>query len=58
MKLQTEIRWWVPGGWIVYSGKPMTRLTWIRLTWRGYLAYWHLLYLVAKKIAGYRLGEG
>lgn len=53
MKLQRQIEWWVPGGSIVYSGDAMTRWTWIRLTWRGYLAWWFSMgraaYLLAKE---------
>lgn len=44
MKLRTEISWWMPGYSIVYSGSPKTRAEWIRLTWRGYLAWWSLMF--------------
>ena len=48
MKLRRQIVWWFPGGLrLSYHGKPMTRATWIRLTWRGYIAMWHLLFRVA-----------
>jgi hypothetical protein len=48
MKLRTEISWWLPFGYsIVYCGTPKTRKEWIRLTWRGYLAMWKLLFRVA-----------
>ena len=35
MRMQTEISYWVPGGRLIYRGKPMTRFQWLRLTWRG-----------------------
>lgn len=44
MKKRTEIEWWIPGGSLVYCGTPKTRAEWIRLTWRGYLAYWQLMF--------------
>lgn len=51
MKLQSEIKWWLPFGLsIVYSGTPKTRAEWIRLTWRGYIAAWHMMFLVWKEI--------
>ncbi len=47
MKLRTQFEWWFPGGFrMVYQGNPMTRITWIKLTWRGYLAMWHLAFLI------------
>jgi hypothetical protein len=53
-KLQTEISWWFPFGLrLVYTGSPMTRARWMRLTWRGYVALWRLAfragYLMAKQ---------
>jgi hypothetical protein len=47
MKLRTEISWWFPGHRLVYMGSPKTRVEWIRLTWRAYLAAWHVVFLVA-----------
>lgn len=46
-RISTEVSWWIPGGSLVYSGTPKTRATWISLTWRAYLAYWHLMLLSA-----------
>lgn len=46
MKQQCEIAWWIPGGSLVYSGTPKTRIEWIRLTWMGYAAYWRLIFRV------------
>lgn len=46
--MQTEISWWFPGKVrVVYSGTPKSRAEWIRLTWRGYLAMWRLLFRCA-----------
>jgi hypothetical protein len=47
MKLRSEIAWWIPRGSLIYSGTPKTRLEWVRLTWRGYAAYWQLLFRAA-----------
>lgn len=44
-RVSTEVVWWIPGGSLVYSGTPKTRATWIKLTWRAYFAYWHLLFI-------------
>jgi hypothetical protein len=49
MKLRTEINWWIPGGSIVYIGTPKTRAAWVQLTWRGYVAWWHLIFLALWK---------
>jgi hypothetical protein len=46
MKKRTEINWWIPGGSIAYIGSPKTRIEWMRLTWRGYLAWWKLQFLI------------
>lgn len=54
-KLHTEISWWMPAGCrVVYQGTPKTRAEWIRLTWRAYIACWHLTLLVAWKTITYR----
>jgi len=46
--MSTEIEWWFPGGFrLVYSGTPKSRLEWVRLTWRGYIAMWQLLFRAA-----------
>lgn len=47
MKKRSEICWWIPGGSLVYAGAPKTRIEWMRLTWRGYLAWWQLTFRVA-----------
>ena len=49
-RISTEVSWWIPGGSLVYSGTPKTRANWISLTWRAYLAYWHLLLIVSWKM--------
>jgi hypothetical protein len=43
-KLQSEIEYWIPGGSMAYCGTPKTRWRWIRMTWRGYFAYWRMLF--------------
>ena len=52
MKLRTEISWWFPGHRLVYMGTPKTRVEWILLTWRAYLAAWYcavrIVYLVLR----------
>ncbi len=54
-KLRSEIRWWLPFGYsIAYKGSPKTRAEWVRLTWRGYVAFWHLGFLVALHMLGLR----
>jgi len=50
MKKRNQIEWWIPGGSLVYSGTPKTRLEWIRLTWRAYLAYWQLMLIVGRLV--------
>lgn len=46
MKRRTEISWWIPGGALIYRGKAMTRAEWVRRTWRGYWAYWILIFRI------------
>jgi hypothetical protein len=58
MKLRTEISWWIPGGRLVYSGTPKTRMEWIRLTWKGYLAYWKLVFIVYRIMVIEQIGKG
>ena len=50
MNKRSEIVWWVPGGRLVYSGVPKTRVEWVLLTWRAYVAYWHLMAIVFRKL--------
>lgn len=53
MKLRPQISWWMPGGVrIVYCGTPKTRLEWIRLTWRGYVACWRIIFRAAQLMMG------
>jgi hypothetical protein len=55
MSLQTKITWWIPGGSLVYKGTAKTRVEWVRLTWRGYVAYWHLIFLVLWKLLKFNI---